>query len=127
MIDPEKINDVLGQPLLAEQGRRVGEVVDVLRDDVNTWPTWLVVRVDDADRTVPVPTSDARLDEHGVTVPYPAKTIGAAPSLAREGRLHDDEQTAAYQHYGLAQPQEHDPAQVEPDPHIGPHVDRWIT
>lgn len=116
MIDPNRVDEMIGAALIAGDRRRVGVVTDVLRDDVNNWPTWAVVRLDDSERAVPVPLSDAELAEDGVVVPYPGARIGAAPSLAREGHLNPDEQTETYRHYELQQPAE---VEHSRDPHLG--------
>jgi len=125
MIDPEKADELIGQPMLAAGEQQVGTISDVLRDDRNNWPTWAVVRLADSQRQVPVPLADAEPADAGVRVPYPTERIGAAPSMAAEGHLHADEQTEAYRHYGLTPPPAESPGEI--DPHIGPHLERWIT
>ncbi|MFV0126473.1 PRC-barrel domain-containing protein [Streptomyces sp. HMX112] len=88
MITQEQLTDLVGQPVRAADGPKVGDVVHVLVDDTTGRAEWAWLRSDSSGPgDVVVPLRDAvHLGDH-VQVPFPAAVIEAAAKAEVQGRI----------------------------------------
>ena len=107
----------IGHPLIGRDGV-IGTVVDVYLDDATGQPVWLAVETGDEHGPVSfVPMADSAVGAEGLTVPFLAEEVDAAPKPVTDGALTREEEAALYRHYGLSEPVEE----------VGPGADDGIT
>ncbi len=105
----------ISRPLIGRDGV-IGTVVDVYLDDATGRPEWLAVETGDEQGPVSfVPVADSDVGPEGLTVPFLAEEVDAAPKPDTDGALTRDEEAALYRHYGVAEPS-HKRADATPPP-----------
>lgn len=100
---------LLGRPVVARDGRRIGQVRGVVVDDVTGSPEWLVVStgiLGARERWVPIHASavtSAHTSATGpLTVPLDLETVLEAPRLGRvRAGLSVSQEEALLVHYGM--------------------------
>ena len=104
MTTQQRLEQLLDAVVVDAVGARVGEVVQILLDNISGRPTW--VRV--AARTlrprlilITVPLAGAALEAGELRVPHPRALLKAAPRPAAEGLSPQDERTLIA-HYGIS-------------------------
>ena len=93
----------LGQPVIDENSRPIGRVVDVLYDDdASSRPTWAVVGVGLFKSEHYVPLSEAYKTADGrLVVPYDQRIVKAAPKASKHHIMSKELKAATIGHYGL--------------------------
>jgi len=102
MISTEHINTLQGATVVGANGERIGDVGQVLVDTATGQPEWVSVRTGmfGTHETL-VPISDASLQSDQLSVPFTKDQIKAAPRMAPDQDLSQDDEARLYQHYGL--------------------------
>jgi hypothetical protein len=93
----------VGSTLLDEQGETIGVVKDVVYEEANTEPTWLVVKAGMLRGEHYVPAMHAyRTANDDVVVPYDKRTVSKAPKAHGDDHVVSHEnREALIAHYGL--------------------------
>jgi len=102
MISTEHINTLQGATVVGANGERIGDVGQVLVDTATGRPEWVSVRTGmfGTHETL-VPISDASLQGDELSVPFTKDQIKAAPRVAPDEDLSQDDEARLYRHYGL--------------------------
>ena len=121
MTTQQRLEQLLDAVVVDAVGARVGEVVQILLDNISGRPTW--VRV--AARTlrprlilITVPLAGAALEAGELRVPHPRALLKAAPRPAAEEGLSPQDERTLIAHYGIS-PADDDLA-AAPAPPPGP-------
>jgi hypothetical protein len=92
----------IGTKLGDRDGMRIGVVCDVLFDDTNQRPTWLLVNVlRTGERYALVPAEGARSWRGLVTVPHEREHVLAFPAVQPAATLRGDLLLRLARHYGV--------------------------
>src|SRR4051812_28924782 len=102
MISTDHINNLQGATVVGANGERIGDVGQVLVDTATGRPEWVSVRTGmfGTHETL-VPISEASLQSDQLSVPFTKDQIKAAPRVAPDQDLSQDDEARLYQHYGL--------------------------
>jgi len=102
MISTEHISTLQGATVVGANGERIGDVGQVLVDTATGQPEWVSVRTGmfGTHETL-VPISDATLQADELSVPFTKDQIKAAPRIAPDQDLSQDDEARLYSHYGL--------------------------
>lgn len=94
----------VGQPVIDEDSRPVGKVVDVIYDDdqAGSTPSWAIVGVGMFKAGHYVPLTEAYKTADGrIVVPYDQKVVKAAPKADKNHVMTRDVRAATVGHYGI--------------------------
>ena len=92
---------LLHRQLYCSEGRVIGTVCDVIADDGDVLPRWLVIDIGVLEPRRVVPGSVV-VDAHGrLTAPYPAAQVTSCPVDADHGPLGARDVASLHAHYGL--------------------------
>jgi uncharacterized protein YrrD len=92
-----------GSKLVDEQGSAIGEVSDVIYDETETNPQWLVVKQGLFRSEHYVPADGAyRTDDDHIVVPFTAENVKSAPKAKGDHVLTHELRDELVRHYDLA-------------------------
>jgi uncharacterized protein (TIGR02271 family) len=94
--------DLLGARLIGADGKVVGTVEQVFRDDVDGTPAWAKVRAGKTGRFVPLGNSQVTRD--GLSVPFDSQKIMSGPEIDAERHMSAAQAEELSQYYGLTVP-----------------------
>ena len=115
----QRLEQLLDAVVVDEDGARVGEVVQILLDNVSGRPTWVrVVAGALRPRPILVPLVGASLKAGALRVPHPRARLRAAPQPTAEQGLSPEEEETLTAYYGIALADDDDlvPAPAPPPP-----------
>lgn len=101
--------DLLGARVSGADGRVVGTVEQVFRDDVDGTPAWARVRSGKTGRFVPLGSSQVTAD--GLSVPFDSQKILSGPNIDAGQHMSAQQAEELSRYYGLALPTQQPPAQ----------------
>lgn len=92
----------LDHEVVDEQHNTVGKVTDVLYDDADVEPEWLVVKpgVMQAERLMPIERSYTT-DDGNIVVPFDKRLLKSAPKAGGDHVLTGRDKREAEAHYGV--------------------------
>ncbi|MDQ1701325.1 MAG: hypothetical protein QOF57_577 [Frankiaceae bacterium] len=103
MISTEQIGSLQGATVIGADGERIGEVGQVLVDTATGAPEWVSVQTGLlGNRQTLVPITEATLGSGELTVPFTKDQIKAAPNIAPDQDLSQEEESRLYAHYGVS-------------------------
>jgi len=104
-----QLTDCIGQPLVDEQGNKIGEIKDVYLDQQTRRPEWFAVKTGlFGNRLSFVPTANAFWSQDDkIAVPYDKGQVKDAPHAEPDGELSDEEERMLYDHYGIKYGDQH--------------------
>ena len=104
MTTQQRLEQLLDAVVVDEDGARVGEVVQILLDNISDLPTWVRVSAGTLrPRPILVPLVGASLKAGTLRVPHPRASLRAAPRLtAAKGLSPEEEEETLALHYGIA-------------------------
>jgi uncharacterized protein (TIGR02271 family) len=127
--------ELLGARVTGADGKVVGTVEQVFRDDVDGTPAWARVRAGKTSRFVPLGNSQVTRD--GLNVPFDSQKIMSGPDIDAERHMSAGQAEELSHYYGLAVPaqtgrqdtrQDMIQEQQRPDPsRQQPGDDVWLT
>jgi hypothetical protein len=93
----------LGQPVIDENSKPIGKVVDVLYDDdTSNTPTWAIVGVGPLKKAHFVPLADAyRTGDGRLVLPYDQRIVKGAPRADKSHVMTREIRQATIGHYGM--------------------------
>src|SRR4051794_15117894 len=91
-----------GRDVLTTDGDRLGTVDLIFLDEATDQPEWVLVRLEDGDRSAFVPLAGANVEDRAIRVEPDRERITAAPRMAVEETLSVADERRLYEHYGLA-------------------------
>ncbi len=104
----QRINEItdggwLGQPVIDENSKPIGKVIDVLYDDdASATPNWAVVGVGPLKKGHYVPLEHAYKTADGrLVVPYDQRLVKGAPKASKHHVMTRELKLATAGHYGL--------------------------
>ena len=115
----QRLEQLLDAVVVDEDGARVGEVAQILLDNVSGRPTWVrVVAGALRPRPILVPLVGASLKAGALRVPHPWARLRAAPRPAAQEGLSPEEEETLAAYYGIALADDDDlvPAPAPPPP-----------
>lgn len=99
----QRLEQLLDAVVVDEDGARVGEVAQILLDNVSGRPTWVrVVAGALRPRPILVPLVGASLKAGALRVPHPRARLRAAPRPAAQEGLSPEEEETLAAYYGIA-------------------------
>lgn len=101
---------LLGARVTGSDGKVVGTVEQVFRDDVDGTPAWARIRSGKTGRFVPLGTSQVTAD--GLSVPFDAQKIMGGPSIEAGQHMSAAQAEELSRYYGLTVPAQQAPGQV---------------
>ena len=119
MTTQQQLEQLLDAVVVDEDGARVGEVVQILLDNISGRPTWVrMVAGTLRPRLILVPLVGASLKAGALRVPHPRARLRAAPQpTAEQGLSPEKEETlAAYYKIALTDDDDLVPAPAPPPP-----------
>ena len=119
MTTQQRLEQLLDAAVVDEDGARVGEVAQILLDNVSGRPTWVrVVAGALRPRPILVPLVGASLKAGALRVPHPRASLRAAPRLTAAKGLSPEEEETLAAYYGIALADDDDlvPAPAPPPP-----------
>lgn len=100
MLDPERVAEIEGKPVVDSDGTDIGTVADVYLNSSDDRPAWVAVETEDT--RVLAPLDGARYEDETLVVDHPADLVLDAPAAVGDGGvLAPEEEHALYAHYGL--------------------------
>jgi uncharacterized protein (TIGR02271 family) len=91
-----------GRTMVDPAGDKLGTIDAIYLDDETGQPEWATVTTGlFSARAAFVPLAGAQTTGDSVQVPYDKDQVKAAPSMAADGQLSQDEEAELYRHYGL--------------------------
>ncbi len=103
---------LLGTRVTGSDGRVVGTVEQVFRDDVDGTPAWARIRSGKTSRFVPLGTSQVTAD--GLSVPFDAQKILGGPSIEAGQHMSAAQAEELSRYYELIVPAQQAPGQQAP-------------
>jgi uncharacterized protein (TIGR02271 family) len=98
----ETVQSWQGRTMVDPTGDKLGTIDAIYLDDDTGQPEWATVTSGlFTAKTTFVPLAGAQATGDGVQVPYHKDQVKAAPSMAADGQLSQDEEAGLYRHYGL--------------------------
>jgi len=94
--------DLLGARVLGADGKVVGTVEQVFRDDVDGTPAWARIRAGKAGRFVPLGSSQVTSD--GLSVPFDSQKIMSGPDIEAGQHMSAAQAEDLSRYYGLIVP-----------------------
>jgi uncharacterized protein (TIGR02271 family) len=104
--------ELLGARVTGADGKVVGTVEQVFRDDVDGTPAWARVRAGKTGRFVPLGSSQVTAD--GLSVPFDAQKIMGGPNIDAGQHMSAAQAEELSRYYGLIVPAQPGPAQPGP-------------
>ena len=101
--------ELLGARVTGADGKVVGTVEQVFRDDVDGTPAWARVRAGKTGRFVPLGSSQVTAD--GLSVPFDAQKIMGGPNIDAGQHMSAAQAEELSRYYGLIVPAQPGPAQ----------------
>jgi uncharacterized protein (TIGR02271 family) len=105
--------ELLGARVMGSDGKVVGTVEQVFRDDVDGTPAWARVRSGKTGRFVPLATSQVTSD--GLNVPFDSQKIIGGPNIDAGQHMSAAQAEELSRYYGLTVPVQPQPDQMQPD------------
>ena len=103
MTTQQRLEQLLDAVVVDAVGARVGEVVQILLDNISGRPTWVrVVAGALRPRPILVPLAGAALEAGELRVPHPRALLKAAPRPAAEEGLSPQDERTLIAHYGIS-------------------------
>lgn len=102
MLEGEQVLESRGSNLLAEDGSKLGTIVDIYLDKETEVPEWALVKsglLGSSNNFVPL--KEASTEGSDILVPYSKDYVKNAPSMDADGELSQQEEAELYRHYGL--------------------------
>jgi uncharacterized protein (TIGR02271 family) len=102
MLEREQVLESRGSNLLAEDGSKLGTIVDFYLDKETEVPEWALVKsglLGSSNNFVPL--KEASTEGSDILVPYSKDHVKNAPSMDADGELSRQEEAELYRHYGL--------------------------
>src|SRR5215469_11702448 len=93
---------LLGAQVTGSDGKVVGTVEQVFRDDVDGTPAWARVRAGKTGRFVPLGNSQVTRD--GLNVPFDSQKIMSGPDIDAERHMSAAQAEELSRYYGLTMP-----------------------
>jgi sporulation protein YlmC with PRC-barrel domain len=103
---------LLGARVTGSDGRVIGTVEQVFRDDVDGTPAWARVRSGETGRFVPLGTS--QVTGEGLRVPFDSPTVMNGPDIAEGQHMSAAQCEELSRYFGLAIPAQQAPGQQVP-------------
>jgi uncharacterized protein (TIGR02271 family) len=98
----ETVQSWQGRTMVDPAGDKLGTIDAIYLDDETGQPEWATVTSGlFSAKTAFVPLAQAQATGDSVQVPYDKAQVKAAPSMAADGSLSQDEEAELYRHYGL--------------------------
>jgi uncharacterized protein (TIGR02271 family) len=102
MPDIDTVQSWQGRTMVDPAGDKLGTINAIYLDDETGQPEWATVTSGlFSAKTTFVPLAQAQDAGDSVQVPYDKAQVKAAPSMAADGQLSQDEEAELYRHYGL--------------------------
>jgi uncharacterized protein (TIGR02271 family) len=102
MLDREQVLDSRGSDLLAEDGSKLGTIVDIYVDRETDEPEWALVKMGLlGSKSNFVPLRDATMEGSDILVPYSKDHVQGAPTMDADGDLSQQDEAELYRYYGL--------------------------
>jgi uncharacterized protein (TIGR02271 family) len=114
--------DLLGAQVTGADGKIVGTVEQVFRDDMDGTPAWARVRSGKTGRFVPLGTSQVTTD--GLSVPFDSQKILGGPNIDAGQHMSAAQAEELSRYYGLTSPARSQPM---PRPRPSPQGDHWLV
>lgn len=100
MLDPERVEEIAGRPVVDSHGEEIGSVGDAYLNSSDDRPAWIAV--DAGGRRVLVPLDGASYEDDQVVVAHPADLVLDAPEVSGDpGVLAPQEEKDLYAHYDM--------------------------
>ena len=102
MLEREQVLESRGSNLLAEDGSKLGTIVDIYLDKETEVPEWALAKsglLGSSNKFVPL--KEASCKGSDILVPYSKDHVKNAPSMDADGELSQQEEAELYRHYGL--------------------------
>jgi uncharacterized protein (TIGR02271 family) len=103
---------LLGARVTGSDGKMIGTIEQVFRDDADGTPAWARIRSGKSGRFVPVSTSELTAD--GLRVPFDSRKVLAGPNIDAGQHMSAAQAEEIRRYYGLAVPTQ--PAPSRPGP-----------
>jgi uncharacterized protein (TIGR02271 family) len=107
---------LLGARVTGSDGKVVGTVEQVFRDDVDGTPAWARIRSGKTGRFVPLGTSQVTAD--GLSVPFDAQKIMGGPNIEAGQHMSAAQAEELSRYYGLTVPAQQTPGQQVPSQQV---------
>jgi uncharacterized protein (TIGR02271 family) len=99
---------LLGARVTGSDGKVIGTIEQVFRDDADGTPAWARIRSGKAGRFVPVGTSELTAD--GLRVPFDSRKVMAGPNIDAGQHMSAAQAEEIRKYYGLAVPAQETPS-----------------
>jgi uncharacterized protein (TIGR02271 family) len=103
---------LLGARVTGSDGKVIGTVEQVFRDDADGTPAWARIRSGKTGRFVPVSTGEMTAD--GLRVPFDSRKVMAGPNIEAGQHMSAAQAEEIRKYYGLAVPAQGAPARETP-------------
>jgi uncharacterized protein (TIGR02271 family) len=103
---------LLGARVTGSDGKVIGTIEQVFRDDADGTPAWARIRSGKSGRFVPVSTSELTAD--GLRVPFDSRKVMAGPNIDAGQHMSAAQAEEIRKYYGLAVPAQEAPAREAP-------------
>ena len=103
---------LLGARVTGSDGKVIGTVEQVFRDDADGTPAWARIRSGKTGRFVPVSTSE--LTSEGLRVPFDSRKVMAGPNIDAGQHMSAAQAEEIRRYYGLAVPAQDAPSREAP-------------
>src|SRR5215469_11488596 len=103
---------LLGARVTGADGKVIGVVEQVFRDDSDGTPAWARIRSGKTGRFVPVGTSELTAD--GLRVPFDSRKVMAGPHIDADKHMSAAQAEEIMKYYGLSVPTQPAPSQPAP-------------
>jgi uncharacterized protein (TIGR02271 family) len=103
---------LLGARVTGSDGKVIGTVEQVFRDDADGTPAWARIRSGKTGRFVPVSTSELTSD--GLRVPFDSRKVLAGPNIDAGQHMSEAQAEEIRRYYGLAVPAQEAPSREGP-------------
>ena len=103
---------LLGARVTGSDGKVIGTVEQVFRDDADGTPAWARIRSGKAGRFVPVSTGE--FTEEGLRVPFDSRKVMAGPNIDAGQHMSAAQAEEIRRYYGLAVPAQATPSREAP-------------
>jgi uncharacterized protein (TIGR02271 family) len=103
---------LLGARVTGSDGKVIGTIEQVFRDDADGTPAWARIRSGKAGRFVPVSSSEFTAD--GLRVPFDSRKVMAGPNIDAGQHMSQAQAEEIRRYYGLAVPTQPAPSRPAP-------------
>ena len=112
MTTTTQAEQLLGARVTGSDGKVIGTVEQVFRDDADGTPAWARIRSGKAGRFVPV--SNGELTAEGLRVPFDSRKVMAGPNIDAGQHMSAAQAEEIRKYYGLAVPAQEAPSREAP-------------